>query len=123
MSWSGWWDSNPRRGTPKVPALATELHPGRGRGYQRLPSAGSRAWYPAAVTSPRSGAAQRPPSRLHAIGDAAAEAHSMAAACVVGVFTGAAAIGLAELIRGVQFLAIGAPDLASYIVPWVPWWR
>jgi len=47
----------------------------------------------------------------------------MAAACVVGVFTGAAAIGLAELIRGVQFLAIGAPDLASYIVPWVPWWR
>lgn len=24
---SGWWDSNPRRGTPKVPALAAELHP------------------------------------------------------------------------------------------------
>ena len=47
----------------------------------------------------------------------------MAAACVVGVFTGAAAIGFVELIRGVQFLAIGAPDLASYIVPWVPWWR
>jgi len=47
----------------------------------------------------------------------------MAAACVVGVMTGAAAIGLAELIRGVQFLAIGAPDLASYIVPWVPPWR
>ncbi|HTF33002.1 MAG TPA: chloride channel protein [Myxococcota bacterium] len=47
----------------------------------------------------------------------------MAAACVVGVLTGAAAIALAELIRGVQFLALGAPDLASYIVPWVPWWR
>jgi len=47
----------------------------------------------------------------------------MAAACVVGVLTGAAAIVLIELIRGVQLLAIGAPDLASYIVPWVPPWR
>jgi CIC family chloride channel protein len=47
----------------------------------------------------------------------------MAAACLVGVLTGGAAIGLIELIRGVQRLAIGAPDLASYIVPWVPPWR
>ena len=28
--WSGWWDSNPRRGSHKDPALATELHAGRG---------------------------------------------------------------------------------------------
>jgi pimeloyl-ACP methyl ester carboxylesterase len=26
-SGSGWWDSNPRRGSPKDPALAAELHP------------------------------------------------------------------------------------------------
>lgn len=47
----------------------------------------------------------------------------MAAACGVGVLTGVVAILLAELIRAVQWLAIGAPDLALYIVPWVPWWR
>lgn len=44
-------------------------------------------------------------------------------ACSVGALTGLAAIAFAELIRLVQRGAIGAPDLALYIVPWVPWWR
>jgi len=47
----------------------------------------------------------------------------LAAACVVGVLTGVAAIVFAELIKLVQRIAIGVPDLALYQVPTLPAWR
>ena len=47
----------------------------------------------------------------------------VAAACLVGVLTGGAAIAFAELIALVQWVAIGGRDLALYLVPWIPWWR
>lgn len=47
----------------------------------------------------------------------------LAAACLVGLLTGAAAIVLAELIQLVQRIAIGVPDLALYQVPTLPAWR
>ena len=51
------------------------------------------------------------------------EPRFVVAAAVVGVLTGLFSIAFAELIHGVQWLAIGAPDLASYVLPWVPRWR
>ena len=53
----------------------------------------------------------------------AAEAPFITAACLVGLLTGGAAIGFAELIRLVQWVAIGGSDLALYLVPSTPWWR
>lgn len=47
----------------------------------------------------------------------------LAAACLVGLLTGCAAIVFAELIRWVQGIAIGVPDLALYQVPILPVWR
>ena len=51
------------------------------------------------------------------------EPRFVVAAAVVGALTGLFSIAFAELIHGVQWLAIGAPDLASYVLPWVPRWR
>ncbi len=53
----------------------------------------------------------------------AGEPRFVVAAGVVGVLTGLFSIAFAELIHGVQWLAIGAPELASYVLPWVPRWR
>ena len=53
----------------------------------------------------------------------AGEPRFVVAAAVVGALTGLFSIAFAELIHGVQWLAIGAPDLASYVLPWVPRWR
>jgi len=78
---------------------------------------------PASLPAPLPRWRERARRRLGALGNVTGEPQFFAAACVVGGLTGAAAIALAELIRGVQFVAIGAPDLASYIVPWVPAWR
>ena len=39
------------------------------------------------------------------------------------VLTGAAAVGLVELIAFVQRVAIGGSDLALYLVPGTAWWR
>ena len=44
---SGRWDSNPRRGSPKDPALAAELLPDAAEGYQT--AAGARKWNDANV--------------------------------------------------------------------------
>ncbi len=53
----------------------------------------------------------------------AGEPRFVVAAVAVGALTGLFSIGFAELIGAVQRLAIGAPDLASYVLPWVPRWR
>lgn len=53
----------------------------------------------------------------------AGEPRFIGAAVVVGALTGLFSIAFAELIEAVQWLAIGAPDLASYVLPWVPRWR
>jgi len=47
----------------------------------------------------------------------------LGAACLVGMLTGGAAIVFAELIRAVQRVAIGVPDLAVYQIPILPVWR
>ncbi len=61
--------------------------------------------------------------RLRDVLDSAGEPRFVAAAVVVGALTGAASIAFAELIRLVQWAAIGAPDLAKWVVPWLPRWR
>jgi CIC family chloride channel protein len=61
--------------------------------------------------------------RLRDVLGSAGEPRFVVAAGVVGALTGLFSIAFAELIHGVQWLAIGAPDLASYVLPWVPRWR
>lgn len=61
--------------------------------------------------------------RLRDVLDSAGEPRFVAAAVVVGALTGAVSIAFAKLIEAVQWVAIGAPDLASYVVPWLPRWR
>lgn len=61
--------------------------------------------------------------RVRDVLDSAGEPRFVAAAGIVGALTGLFSIAFAELIEAVQWLAIGAPDLASYVLPWVPRWR
>lgn len=61
--------------------------------------------------------------RLREFADVGGEPRFFAAAALVGLLTGTAAIGFAALIGLVQRVAIGAPDLALYLVPELPSWR
>jgi len=54
---------------------------------------------------------------------AAGEPRLVAAAVAVGALTGLAAIGLFELIRAVQWLAIGSAGPAAELLPSLPAWR
>lgn len=78
----------------------------------------------------RSDEAPDPTSRLERLGESLRrrlplgdDARFLIAASVVGLLTGGAAIFFAELIRAVQRIAIGVPDLALYQVPTLPAWR
>ncbi len=62
-------------------------------------------------------------ARLRELADVGGEPRFFAAAALVGLLTGAAAIGFAVSIGWVQRVAIGAPDLALYLVPELPAWR
>lgn len=61
--------------------------------------------------------------RLRDVLDSAGEPRFVGAAVVVGALTGVVSIAFAKLIEGVQWVAIGAPELANYVVPWLPRWR
>ncbi len=61
--------------------------------------------------------------RIRDVLDSAGEPRFVVGAGVVGALTGLMSIVFARLIEGVQWVAIGAPELASYVLPWVPTWR
>lgn len=61
--------------------------------------------------------------RMKDVLESAGEPRFVAAAAVVGALTGLVSIAFARLIELVQWVAIGAPELASYVVPYLPRWR